>query len=336
MLNFVKRYLLPRLIAYFLVIFVGVTMIFIIPRLLPTDPILQTITRIRASGTYMDPEATQKTIETLKQLYGLEGSPLQQYFSFWGRIFKGDFGPSYFQFPTPVIQLIRESLPWTFGLLFTTTILSWLLGNILGGFAGYFSNKKWVKTVDFIAMIIRPMPYYILALGLLILFAYIFPIFPLGGGYKIGMQLSRDWTTFLTILRYAFLPSLSLLLINTFVWFQAMKLVVQNVKTEDFVKYAQIGGINQKIIARKYVIRNAMLPQITGLGLALGQIFGGALITEIVFSYPGLGTLIYNAIFTGDYNLLMGITSISILFLSTTILIIDLLYPLFDPRVRYR
>ncbi len=311
-------------------------MIFIIPRLLPTDPILQTITRIRASGTYMDPEATQKTIETLKQLYGLEGSPLQQYFSFWGRIFKGDFGPSYFQFPTPVIQLIRESLPWTFGLLFTTTILSWLLGNILGGFAGYFSNKKWVKTVDFIAMIIRPMPYYILALGLLILFAYIFPIFPLGGGYKIGMQLSRDWTTFLTILRYAFLPSLSLLLINTFVWFQAMKLVVQNVKTEDFVKYAQIGGINQKIIARKYVIRNAMLPQITGLGLALGQIFGGALITEIVFSYPGLGTLIYNAIFTGDYNLLMGITSISILFLSTTILIIDLLYPLFDPRVRYR
>lgn len=335
-MNFVRRYLLPRLIIYFLVIFIGITTVFIIPRFLPTDPVLQTITRLRAQGAYMDPESTQRTIETLQELFGLKGSLSDQYVKFWQRLFKGDFGPSFFQFPTPVITLIKQSLPWTAALLLTTTLVSWLVGNILGGFAGYFSSQKWGKILDYFAMVIRPMPYYILALGLLILLAYVFPIFPLGGGYKIGMRLTWSLDTFLTLLRHAFLPALSLLLIGTFVWFQAMKLVVQSVKTDDFVKYAETGGIKSNKIARKYVIKNAMLPQITGLALSLGQIFSGALITEMVFSYPGLGTLLYNAIFTGDYNLLMGITAISILVVTTSILVIDLLYPLFDPRVRYK
>ena len=119
------------------------------------------------------------------------------------------------------------------------------------------------------------------------------------------------------------------------VWFQTMKLIVQNINAEDFVQYAKLGGIKEGKIVYRYVIRNAMLPQITSLGLALGQIFSGALITEMVFSYPGLGTLLYNAIITGDYNLIMGITLLSIVAITTTILIIDLLYPLFDPRVRY-
>jgi peptide/nickel transport system permease protein len=119
------------------------------------------------------------------------------------------------------------------------------------------------------------------------------------------------------------------------IWFQTMKLVVQNVNSESFVQYAKFGGIKERRIVSRYVIRNAMLPQITGLALSLGQIFSGALITEIVFSYPGLGGLLYNAVVNGDYNLIMGITAMSILAITTAILVIDLLYPLFDPRVRY-
>lgn len=335
-MNFVKRYLLPRLFIYFLVIFVGITMVFIIPRLLPIDPIQQLIGQISSRGTYLDPKTLNNLIDTLKELYGLKGSLWQQYCSFWRRFFSGDFGPSYYQFPVPVTSLIKQSLPWTIGLLLTTTIISWILGNIFGALAAYFSNRRWVKVIDIIAMIIRPMPYYILALSLLMLFAYIFPIFPLGGGYLIGGQIKFDLQTILTLLKYAFLPAMSLILIGFFTWFQAMKLVVQTVKSEDFVTYANIGGVTQARIVNKYIIRNAMLPQITGLALSLGQIFSGSLITEIVFSYPGLGTLLYNAIFTGDYNLLMGITVISIFVITTSILLIDLLYPLFDPRVRYR
>ncbi|ABV32919.1 ABC transporter permease [Pseudothermotoga lettingae] len=333
---FIRRYLLPRLIVYFLVIFVGITVIFVIPRLLPIDPIQQLIGKLSAQGTYLDPKAINRMIETLQELYGLKGSLWEQYVNFWGRLLRGDFGPSYYQFPVPVITLIKQSLPWTFGLLLTTTIISWIIGNILGGLGGYFSDKNWVKILDGVAMVIRPMPYYILALGLLILFAYVFPIFPLGGGYLIGGHVSFTFSSLLILLRHAFLPALSLILINIFVWFQAMKLFVQSVKSEDYVNYAKLGGVMQSRIVYKYVIKNAMLPQITGLALSLGQIFSGALITEIAFSYPGLGTLLYNAIFTGDYNLLMGITTISILVITTSILVIDLLYPLFDPRVRYR
>ncbi|MCD6551430.1 ABC transporter permease [Thermotoga sp.] len=335
-MNFIKRYLLPRLVTYFLVIWVGITMIFFIPRFLPTDPVQQFINRLVAQGTYMDPKAIKEMTETLKELYGLKGSLWEQYVNFWKRLLKGDFGPSYYQFPTPVITLIKQSLPWTAWLLLITTVLSWIIGNILGGLAGYFSNRRWVKILDTIAMIIRPMPYYILALGLLMLLAYIFPIFPIGGGFAIGMQFTFSLENLLILLKHAFLPALSLMLIGIFVWFQAMKLVVQSVKSEDYVKYAKMGGVEERRIVRKYVIRNAMLPQITGLALSLGQIFGGALITEIVFSYPGIGTLLYNAIFTGDYNLLMGVSTLSILLITTSILMIDLLYPLFDPRVRYR
>jgi len=335
-LNFVKRYLLPRLVMYFLVLFVGITMIFFIPRFLPIDPVKQLINRLAAQGTYMDPRVVNEMIEVLKELYGLKGTLLEQYLGFWRRLLKGDFGPSYFQFPTPAFKLIRQSLPWTAGLLLTTTLISWVIGNILGGLAGYFSNKRWVKTMDIIAMIIRPIPYYILALSLLILLAYIFPLFPIGGGFMIGVRFTLTLRNILILIKYAFLPALSLVIIGIFIWFQAMKLVVQGVKNEDYVKYAKMGGIEEDRVVRRYVIKNAMLPQITGLALSLGQIFGGALITEMVFSYPGLGTLLYNAIFTGDYNLLMAISTFSIFLITTSILLIDLLYPLFDPRVRYR
>ncbi|MGB9790494.1 ABC transporter permease [Thermotoga caldifontis] len=335
-MSFVKRYLLPRLVTYVLVIWLGITMVFFIPRFLPTDPVQSFIDRLSSQGTYWDPAAVQETIRTLRQLYGLEGTLWEQYVGFWKRLFTGNFGPSYFQFPTPVIVLIKQSLPWTAGLLLVTTLISWIVGNILGGLAGYYSDRNWGKVLDGIAMVIRPMPYYILALALLILLAYVIPVFPIGGGFRIGTKFTFTLENVLILLKYAFLPALSLVLIGTFAWFQGMKLIVQGVRSEDYVKYAKMGGIEENRIVSKYVIRNAMLPQITGLALSLGQIFSGALITEIVFSYPGIGMLMYSAIFSGDYNLLLGASTLSILLVTTSILLIDLLYPLFDPRVRYR
>jgi len=335
-LNFLKRYLLPRLLVYFLVIFLGITLIFIIPRLMPTDPVQEMINTITSQGAYLDPEAIKKLEDTLRELYGLKGSLWEQYINLWKRLFKGDFGPSFFQFPTPVIDLIKQSLPWTLGLLTITTITSWVLGLILGGFVGYFYKKKWAKLIDGIAMVIRPIPYYILALTLLILFAYIFPIFPIGGGASIGRTFQFNWCFIWSVIKHGFLPAMSLIIIGTAVWLQTTRLIVQNILAEDFVIYAKSAGLRERKIALRYTIRNAMLPQITGLTLSLGQIFSGALITEVVYSYPGLGTLAYNAINSGDYNLLMGITTISIIAIATGMLVIDLIYPFFDPRIRYR
>jgi peptide/nickel transport system permease protein len=140
----------------------------------------------------------------------------------------------------------------------------------------------------------------------------------------------------LAILRGSFLPALTLVILGGVVWFQQMKLLVQNVKREDFVEYARVGGVKERRVVFRYVLKNAMLPQVTQLALALGQVFSGVLIVEMVFSYPGMGLLLYRGVTRGDYNLVMGITVLSILTIATAVLLLDLLYPLLDPRIRHR
>ena len=187
-MTFLKRYLLPRLLQYLVVVFVGTTIVFISTRLTPADPVQQTIQRITAQGGYMDPAAVDEFARTLRELYGLEGSVLQQYGALWKRLLTGDFGRSYTYFPTPVIQLIRTSLPWTLGLLSLSSILAWLIGTLLGGLAGYAGQEKWAKGLESVVMIIRPIPYYIVALLTLILFAYFLPIFPISGAFRMGIK----------------------------------------------------------------------------------------------------------------------------------------------------
>ncbi len=334
-MTFVKRYLIPRLIQYFLVIWVGITVVFFIPRLTPNDPVMRMIDQMRARGSTLEPGSMDGIIHDLTVMYGLQGSWLDQYRAFWVKLFHGDLGVSFFQFPAPVTDLISTALPWTLGLLLTTTAISWIIGNIIGGLAGYYTRRSWSRALDAVAMVIRPMPYYIFAFVLLLLFAYVYRWFPVTGGASLGALPEFTWAYIKDVLWHSFLPALSLSLLGIAVNFQIMKLLVQNVNAEDYVQYAKLGGVTNTRIVSKYVIRNALLPQVTGLALSFGQIFSGALITEIVFSYPGLGGLLYRAIVNGDYNLIMGITVFSIVGITTAILIVDLTYPLLDPRVRY-
>jgi peptide/nickel transport system permease protein len=335
--TFLKRYLIPRLIQYVLVIWLGITVVFLIPRLTPSDPIMAMIGMMRARGSTLEPGAMDGIIHDLTELYGLEGSWLDQYWAFWGRLFRGDFGVSFFQFPTRVNQLIFTAMPWTLGLLLTTTAITTIFGNIIGGLAGYYARKGWSRTLDAVVMVIRPLPYYIFAFALLVLFAstLVFRWFPITGGASLGALPTFTWGYIKDVLWHSALPALSLSILGGAVTFQTMKLLVQNVNAESFVQYAKLGGVTEDRIVGKYVIRNALLPQITGLALSLGQIFSGALITEIVYGYPGLGMLLYNAIVRADYNLIMGITIFSIVGITTAILVVDLTYPLFDPRVRH-
>jgi peptide/nickel transport system permease protein len=333
--TFLKRYLIPRLFQYVLVIWLGITVVFLIPRITPNDPVMAMIGMMRARGSTLEPGAMDGIIRDLTEMYGLQGSWLDQYWAFWGRLFRGDFGVSFFQFPTRVNQLIATAMPWTLGLLLTTTAISWILGNIIGGLAGYYSRKGWSRTLDAIAMVIRPLPYYIFAFTLLLLLAWVVRWFPVTGGASLGARPIFTWAYIKDVLWHSFLPALSLTVLGGAVTFQTMKLIVQNVNAESFVQYAKLGGVTENRIVNKYIIRNALLPQITGLALSLGQIFSGALITEIVYGYPGLGMLLYNSIIRADYNLIMGITIFSIVGITTAILIVDLTYPLFDPRVRY-
>ncbi|HBT50998.1 MAG TPA: ABC transporter permease [Petrotoga sp.] len=332
-----KTYIIPRLIQYIFVIFIGITIVFIVPRLTPIDPVQTTINRLSAyGGAYMEPEAVASMQNTLKELYGLEGGIFEQYFAFWKHLFTFDFGPSLSMFPTPVMEIIMNSLPWTLGLLLSTILISWIIGNILGGLAGYFKEKKWSNVLAVVAMSIYPIPYYVMALILVILFVYVLPIFPMMGGYSIGIQPSFTWTFFLDILRHSILPAISLILVGIGWWFLSMRSLTSNIVAEDFVTYAEFAGLPKNKLLYSYVMRNGILPQITALALQIGGIFNGAIITEVAFSYPGVGSLLQKSITSGDFNLMMGISVLSIIAIATASLIIDLIYPLFDPRIRYR
>ncbi len=320
-----------------LVIWVGITVMFFLPRLMPGGPVETMIATVQAMGLgRIEPGEMEGMIHALREMYGLEGTLGAQYVSFWQRLFTGDFGPSLMAFPTPVIKLIGRALPWTVGLLLTSTLLAWIIGNVTGGLSGYFTRSRALKIVDGTAMFMRPMPHFILGLLLVIFFAYLFPVFPVGGGYIIGTRLAFTWRSVMDILNHAFLPAMSMILITGAAMHQTMRLLVQNVKSEDYIRYAKIGSVKERTIFARYVMRNAILPQITALALMLGIIFGGSLITEIVFTYPGMGMLVFRAILASDYNLLLGVTTISVILLATMILLIDFLYPLFDPRIRFK
>jgi peptide/nickel transport system permease protein len=330
------KYLAQRVGQCALVIFIGITVTFIIPRLAPTNPIEMKIQQMMAGPMKVYPEAVASFRQAMYDMYGLKGSVAEQYISFWGRFFRGDLGPSLTTYPRPVSELIGRAMPWTIGLLLTTSILSWLIGNLLGGLAGYSSGRRWTKWVELTANCIRPIPYYIFAFVLLIVFCFLIPIFPSSDAYGRGVKVGLNLKFMASVLYHTFLPALSLVLTGVGGWLLGMRALVSNIVSEDYVQYAEFAGVSRGTILGKYVMRNALLPQLTGLGMGLGSIFSGALITEYVFGIPGIGMISYRAIVNFDYSLIMGISMFSIVGVSLSVLVVDLLYPLFDPRVRLR
>ena len=326
-------YLLTRLGQFALVVFIGINIAFIITHATPIDPVEQSIAAATQYGS-TSPEAIALMRQSLKELYGLEGSLGDQYVAFWRRVLVGDFGPSLSAFPTPVSVLIGRALPWTVALLVTSTLLTWALGNLLGGLAGYYRRSRALRFAGILAMAFHPIPYYIVAFLLLIVFGYLWPVLPLSGGYQMNMPRDWSWSFIGSLLSHAILPVASLALVGLGGWFMGMRSLVSNVVTEDYVVYAELAGVERRRILGSYVMRNALVPQVTGLAMSLGAIFNGAIITEQVFGYPGVGTLLVSAVHVGDYSLVLGITTVSIAAVSLAVLLIDLLYPLLDPRVK--
>ncbi|MBV9835903.1 MAG: ABC transporter permease [Alphaproteobacteria bacterium] len=328
-------YLLTRLGQFALVVFIGINIAFIVTHATPIDPVEQSIAAATQFGS-TSPEAIALMRQSLKELYGLEGDLAHQYAAFWSRILVGNFGPSLSAFPTPVSVLIGRALPWTVSLLVVSTVLTWVMGNLLGGLAGYFHRSRALRLAGILAMAFHPIPYYIVAFLLLIVFGHVWPILPISGGSSMNMTQEWSWAFVGSVVSHAILPVASLALVGLGGWFMGMRALVSNVVTEDYVTYAELGGVARRRILAAYVMRNALMPQVTGLAMSLGAIFNGAIITEQVFGYPGIGTLLVSAVHAGDYSLVLGITTVSIVAVSIAVLLIDLLYPLLDPRVRAR
>jgi peptide/nickel transport system permease protein len=326
-------YVLRRLGQFVLVIFIGINLTFLITHLSPIDPVEASVSAMTAFSS-SQPEAVELMRKSLRELYGLQGTLFDQYTVFWKRILVADFGPSLSAFPTPVSTLIARALPWTVGLLLVATLLSWVLGNVIGGLAGYYRSNRFLKFAGLIFMALNPVPYYIVAFILLIIFGYLWPILPLSGAYEMNMQPGYRLDFILSVIQHSLLPILSLVLVGIGGWFLGMRALVSNIVTEDYVVYAELGGVSRTRILASYVMRNALMPQVTGLAIVLGSIFNGAIITEVVFGYPGLGRLLVSGVETGDYSLVLGVTTVSIVTVSVAVFLIDLLYPLLDPRIQ--
>ena len=326
-------YVAKRFAQFLLVVFIGISLTFLITHMTPIDPVNMMVAGMTTFGQ-SDPEAVEMMRTALRELYGT-GAPIhEQYLDYWGRMVLLDFGPSLSSFPTPVADLIGRALPWTFGLLITCTLIAWTLGNLLGGLAGYYRDNKALKVFGVVAMGFHPIPYYIIAFVLLILFGYLWPILPISGGAAQQIERGFNLDFVLSVLEHSILPGMSLVLVSIGAWFMGMRALVSNIVTEDFVIYAELGGVSRRRIMPQYVMRNALAPQVTGLAMSMSGFYNAAIIIEYVFSYPGLGRLLIAGVYAGDYALVLGVTAISIIVVSAAVFLIDVVHPLLDPRVQ--
>jgi len=325
------KYLIERFTIYVLTIFISFSIIFLVPRLVPGDPLAVFYDRLREAGSQ---QGVEQMIEEYKRMLGLDKDLFTQYVLYIYSALQGNLGYSIANFPAKVTDLIMQALPWSIGLLSVTTILSWILGTLFGALSGWRGGRL-SNLFSMFALFLSNMPYYVLAILLVFLFVYLLRWFPPSGGYSVGMTPGLSLSFIADVIWHSILPALSIILSSFTWWFLSMRSMVATVKGEDFVTFAEAKGIPSNEIMWRYAVKNAILPQITGLALSISRIFTGSLITEVIFGYPGIGTLIVTAITTLDYFLIQGTILLSIFAVATATFLIELVYPLFDPRIRH-
>ncbi|HPE69987.1 MAG TPA: ABC transporter permease [Thermotogota bacterium] len=320
------RYMRRKIIIYLLTFVVAVTLDWIIPRLMPGNPIIGLISRLASM-----PQQVEELYAHLTKAFGMDQPLWKQYFMFWNALFNGDLGISITVYPKPVLDLIRQALPYDLMLTVPAILLSWIVGNKFGAFA---ARKKrldnWVLPVWYV---VTATPY--LWLGILLSWALgvVLDIFPIAGAYSFSIRPSFSWEFILDYLHHWFLPFLSLFVVQLGGWAIGMRNMIIYELEADYSRYLETMGAPPRLI-RRYAFKNALLPQVTGLAVQLGVIVTGALTTEIVFSYPGIGYLLNQAILQEDYFLIQGCFLFVILGVLIANFVIDIVYVFIDPRVR--
>ena len=327
------KYFIKRIIVYLILVFSAITINFIIPRLIPGNPFAYLLRQMRMQGAHI--QNYQEIIESYKRRFGLDKDLFTQYIMYLQNLMRGDLGPSLMAFPMTVQQLIMNALPWTIGLLSVSTIVGWLLGVLLGTFISMKRETKINSIIVCAFLGLSQIPYYLLALLLIFALVYVIPLFPASGGYSPYVKPGFNISFIGDVIYHSILPALSLILISLGGWMIEMRGVVTNVLGEDYILFAEAKGLKKNIITLKYVFRNALLPEVTGLAMSLGYVMSGALLLEMIFAYPGVGRLYMNALNRLDYNVMQGVFLIVTLAVLTATLIIDLIYPLIDPRIGY-
>jgi peptide/nickel transport system permease protein len=328
----VSRYLGRKLLTYILVFWFGATIDWLIPRLMPGDPVQAYLNKFNTgAGGTVAPGTWEHLYKVFSKAFGLNVPLWDQYYHFWDGIVHGNMGVSIYDFPTPVVHLIAQAVPYTLALLVPAIVLSYVLGNRIGAMAA--RRKVLDNTVLPLGYIFQASPYPWLALALAFYLAADLHWFPPLGAYSETLVPSASWTFIWSAVQHWFLPFLTVFLVSFGGWAIGMRnLVIYELET-DYARYLRSLGASERLV-RRYAYRNAVLPQLSGLALQLGTVIGGNIVTEIVFHYPGLGYLIYQAITYEDYFLLQGIFLFIIIGVCIANFVIDIVYVMVDPRTR--
>ena len=325
-----KKYYGQKIFWYFLTLVFAIVLNFVLPRLMPGDPVSAIASR--SINGMQDSTAIQKVYQDYAEKFGVNKPMIEQFVIWLKNAVRGDFGVSFSQYPRTVADIISSSVWWTVALQLPAIIVGWFLGNLLGAVAAYIKGV-FDKAILPLFLFVSNIPAFGMATILLFIFAIRLGIAPSSGGYGFDLIPNASWTFVKSVIVHYQLPFWSIVLITIggqAIGMRSMSIYELNA---DYVKYSRFLGIKDRKIVG-YVFRNAMLPQITGLALSLGTMIGGALVAEIIFSYPGLGTTMLTAIKGQDYPLLSACTLIITIMVLTANLAVELLYGIIDPRVK--
>jgi peptide/nickel transport system permease protein len=320
---------------WLLTVWIGATLIFVIPRLAPGDPIAAMVLRMAGQGAIIENSA--ELIKVWREKFGLDGPWYVQYLNYLKNCVTFDFGYSLTQFPSTVWEMIARALPWTVGLLTFATLVTFLFGNAVGAIIGWRKTPGAVRNLLPFTLTFSSIPPFLFGLLLIFVFAFGLDWFPRSNGYdqtKVSPGFNLPFIA--NALYHSVLPAFAIILTTAGGWALGMRGMMVTTDGEDYMILGQAKGLTMPRLFLRYAVRNALLPQLTALSLTLGLIVGGATLVETYFVYPGLGKLLYYAIVNGDYTLMQGIVYILILTTATAVLIIDLIYPLIDPRISLR
>jgi len=325
------KYLLRKVLWYLGALLAALVLNFLLPRLIPGNPVDAIIAQMTRGGGVQG-EQLQAIHEHFMQEFGLDKPMWEQFVIYLQNLAHGDLGTSFALYPAKVTGLVAEALPWSVAIQLPAVLIGWLVGNIIGALAA-FKGGMMDRGAFVSSLFLSSMPYYCLAIILLYVFAVAWPILPAGRGYSFGVSPELTFTFFSDALTHYWLPFLSLMLI--FVGGQAvgMRSMAIYELGSDYVNYSRGLGLSDGRVVR-YIFRNAMLPQLTGLALSIGGLVGGALVTEIVFSYPGIGSLLFGAISQNDYPVIQAITLIIAVAVLLANFLVEVAYGFVDPRIR--
>ena len=328
------RYLAKRLLNLIAVVWFAATVNFLLPRITAHDPVLEYLLEL-STRTGERGDRVENMLTFYRDWAGLSQPLWRQYLTYMGNMLRLDFGRS-FRYSWPVTDVVMQSLPYTVALLSVATLLAFIIGTGSGAWAGWKRDTRLFKALVPIFMVLSSIPPFIIALVVLYFLAFRLNLFPLRGSYDA--MIAVDWTNIdflLNVAYHAVLPVLTMILVTGGQWALWMRGMIVTVVGEDFMVFAEAKGLKPLRRFYHYAMRNVMLPQVTQLAISLGTLVSGYTLVETMFSYPGVGHLLAEAILANDYAMIQGVVFFLILAIALATFLLDMTYPLLDPRIRY-